>query len=142
MPAAVGRVAPDLELVDQHGAKVRLSTFRGKRSVLLVFYPWAFTGVCGGELRALQAELAELENDEVALLTVSTDSMYALRVFAEREGFTFRMLSDFWPHGAVAQSYGVLDDRSGAASCGTFIIDRNGIVRSKVVNGLADARDV
>ena len=78
----------------------------------------------------------------MVLLTVSTDSMYALRVFADHERFTFPMLSDFWPHGAVAQAYGVLDDRSGAALRGTFVIDRNGIVRWNVVNGLADARDV
>ena len=137
-----GQEAPEFELRDQHGQRVRLSSFRGNRAVVLVFYPYAFTGVCGGELHALQEELGEFENEEVALLTVSTDSMFSLRVFAEREGFTFPMLADFWPHGAVAQSYGVLDESTGAAQRGTFVIDRDGIVRWTVVNAIGDARDI
>jgi peroxiredoxin len=141
-PIEVGAQAPDFDLPDQHGQRVRLSDFRGRRAVVLVFYPWAFTGVCGGELHALQGELADLDNESVALLTVSVDSIYALRVFAEREGFTFPMLSDFWPHGGVALSYGVLYERAGAALRGTFVIDRDGIVRWTVVNALGDARDV
>ena len=67
-----------------------------------MFYPWAFTGVCGSELHAMQAELDGLAGDDVELLTVSTDSMFVLRAFADQEGFTFPMLADFWPHGAVA----------------------------------------
>jgi peroxiredoxin len=142
MPVQVGDAAPDFALKDQHGQPVRLSSFRGNQAVVLVFYPWAFTGVCGGELQALQAELGELDNDDVALLTVSTDSMYALRVFAERDGFTYRLLSDFWPHGEVAQAYGVFHEQAGAALRGTFVIDRDGVVRWSVVNGLGDARNV
>jgi len=136
-----GAEAPDFELTDQHGQPVRLSDFRGRKAVVLVFYPWAFTGVCGGELHALQADLADFENDDVALLTVSVDSKYALRVFAEREGFTFPMLSDFWPHGAVAQAYGVFHEQAGAALRGTFVIDRSGIVCWTVVNDIPDARN-
>ncbi len=142
MPVEVGHPAPDFELKDQHGRPVRLSSYRGAKAVLLVFYPWAFTGVCGGELRDLEREREQLDNDEVALLTVSTDSMYALRVFAEREGFTFPMLSDFWPHGATAQAYGVLHEGAGAAIRGSFVIDRDGMLRWSVVNGIGDARDV
>ncbi|MGH3142161.1 MAG: peroxiredoxin [Gaiellales bacterium] len=142
MPVEVGHPAPDFELKDQHGRPVRLSSYRGAKAVLLVFYPWAFTGVCGGELRDLEREREQLDNDEVALLTVSTDSMYALRVFAEREGFTFPMLSDFWPHGATALAYGVLHEGAGAAMRGSFVIDRDGKLRWSVVNGIGDARDV
>jgi mycoredoxin-dependent peroxiredoxin len=138
----IGREAPDFELTDQHGQRVRLSGFCGDRAVVLVFYPYAFTGVCGGELHALQDELEEFQNDNVALLTISTDSMFSLRVFAEREGFTFPMLADFWPHGAVAQSYGVLDESTGAARRGTFVIDRDGVIRWTVVNAIGDARDI
>jgi len=142
MPLSVGDRAPDFELKDQHGQTVRLSALNGHQAVLVVFYPWAFTGVCGGELHALQAELDDLVTDDVALLTVSTDSMYALRSYADQEGFTFPLLSDFWPHGAVAQAYGVLHEEIGVALRGTFLVDRNGVVRWSVVTGIPDARDV
>jgi mycoredoxin-dependent peroxiredoxin len=142
MPLAVGDRAPDFALTDQHGQVVHLAELRGHKAALIVFYPWAFTGVCGGELRALQAELNELVSNDVELFTISTDSMYALRAFADREGFTFPMLSDFWPHGAVAQAYGVLHDGIGIALRGTFLVDRDGVVRWSVCNGIPDARDV
>jgi peroxiredoxin len=142
MPLSVGDQAPDFELKDQHGQSVRLSDLRGRKAALIVFYPWAFTGVCGGELHAMQQELDALVTDEVALFAISTDSMYALRAFADQEGFTFPMLSDFWPHGSVAGEYGVLHDGIGIALRGTFLVDRDGVVRWSVVNGIPDARDI
>jgi len=142
MPIAVGDQAPDFALTDQHGRTVRLADLRGRKAALVVFYPWAFSGVCGGELHAMQADLDDLVSDEVELVTVSTDSMYALRSFADQEGFTFPMLSDFWPHGAVAEAYGVLHDGIGIALRGTFLVDRDGIVRWSVLNGIPDARDI
>lgn len=142
MPLSVGDAAPDFELKDQHGQTVRLSDLRGRKAALLVFYPWAFSGICGGELQALQEGLADLATDDVELVTVSTDSMYSLRAFADREGFTFPMLSDFWPHGAVTQAYGVLHPDLGIALRGTFLVDRDGVVRWAVVKGIPDTRDV
>ena len=139
---SVGDEAPDFALTDQHGQTIRLVDLRGLKAALVVFYPWAFSGICGGELHAMQDQLHELESDKVALFTVSTDSMYALRTFADREGFTFPMLSDFWPHGAVAQAYGVLHPEIGVALRGTFLVDRDGVVRWSVVNGISDARDI
>jgi peroxiredoxin len=142
MPIAVGDQAPDFALKDQHGRTVRLADLRGRKAALVVFYPWAFSGVCGGELHAMQADLDELVSDEVELVTVSTDSMYALRSFADQEGFTVPMLSDFWPHGEVARAYGVLNEDIGIALRGTFLVDRDGVVRWTVLNGIPDARDV
>jgi peroxiredoxin len=142
MPIAVGDQAPDFALKDQHGRTVRLADLRGRKAALVVFYPWAFSGVCGGELHAMQADLDDLVSDEVELVTVSTDSMYALRSFADQEGFTFPMLSDFWPHGEVARAYGVLNEDIGIALRGTFLVDRDGVVRWTVLNGIPDARDV
>lgn len=142
MPLSVGDQAPDFELKDQHGQTVRLSALRGHRAALVVFYPWAFSGVCSSELHAVQAELDDLVSDHLALYAVSTDSMYALRTYADQEGFTFPLLSDFWPHGAVAEAYGVLHPEIGIALRGTFLVDRDGIVRWSVVNGIPDARDV
>ena len=142
MSLSAGTEAPDFALTDQHGQTVRLSDLRGLRAALVVFYPWAFSGICGGELHAMQARLDELDSDEVALLTVSTDSMYSLRTFADREGFTFPMLSDFWPHGEVATAYGVLHPDVGVALRGTFLVDREGIVRWSVVKGIGETRDI
>jgi mycoredoxin-dependent peroxiredoxin len=109
--------------------------------VVLVFYPYAFTGVCTGELAALEKRLAEFEALSASVVAVSCDSMYSQRVFAEREGLSFPLLSDFWPHGAVASAYGVFDAERGCALRGTFVIDRSGVVCWQVVNQLPDARD-
>jgi peroxiredoxin len=138
----VGQVAPDFTLMDQRKHPVSLSEFRGRKNVVLVFYPWAFTPVCGTELFAIRDELDTLQNDDVQVLTVSVDSVFSHRVWAERDGFDFPLLSDFWPHGAVAQAYGVFNPEAGAAVRGTFIIDREGIVRWQVVNDIPDARDL
>lgn len=142
MPLSVGDPAPDFALRDQHGQTVRLSDLRGRKAVLVVFYPWAFSGVCGGELTALQAALDDLVTDDLEVLTISTDSMYALRAFADQQGLTFPMLSDFWPHGEVAEAYGVLHPEIGIALRGSFLVDRDGVVRWTVVQGIPDARDV
>ena len=136
----VGRPAPEFSLRDQHNVFVGPADFPG-RAVLVVFYPLAFTGVCSGELDALQSELEAFQNDRVQLLAVSVDSPYTLRVFADQQGFKFPMLSDFWPHGKVAQSFGVFNDEVGVATRGTFLIDAGGIVRWKVVNDIPHARD-
>lgn len=138
----VGRPAPDFALRDQHRQVVSLADFRDTKNVLLVFYPYAFTRVCDSELHAIQDDLASFQNDAVQVLTVSVDTVYAHRVWAEREGFEFPLLADFWPHGAVAQAYGCFDDVSGCATRGTYAIDRAGILRWKAVNAIPDARDV
>jgi len=142
MAIVVGTKAPDFELKNQHGETVRLSDFRGEKNVVLLFYPFAFTGVCTGELCALRDELPKFVNDDVQLLAVSTDAPFSLRVFAEREGLEYPLLSDFWPHGAASRAYGVFDEEKGCAVRGTFIIDKEGMVRWTVVNALPDARDL
>jgi mycoredoxin-dependent peroxiredoxin len=142
MAIEVGQEAPDFELRNQHGQPVRLSSFRRAKSVVLVFYPLAFSGVCSGELRSLRDEFPEVSRDDVELLTVSVDSTYAHRVWADRENFSFGLLSDFWPHGGVARLYGVFDEDTGLAERGTFIIDKSGVVRWKVVTPILQARDI
>jgi peroxiredoxin len=142
MAVEVGQEAPDFELSDQHGEPVRLSSFRGAKNVVLVFYPLAFSGVCTGELCAIRDEFPESNRDDVEVLTVSVDSGFSHRAWSDREGFRFRLLSDFWPHGAVARLYGVFDEERGVATRGTFIIDKSGVVRWKVVNPIPQARDL
>jgi peroxiredoxin len=138
----VGQQAPEFTLRDQHGRPHELASYRGEKNVVLVFYPFAFTGVCSGELRAIRDSLPDLQNDAVQVVAVSCDAVGALRAFADREGFEFPLLSDFWPHGAVAQAYGVFNDTLGAAERGTFVIDRGGVVRWTVRNEIPDARDL
>lgn len=138
----VGDRAPGFALKDQNNQVVSLADFRGRRTVLLVFYPYAFTRVCGGELRAVQEDLAAFQNDAVQILTVSVDTPYAHRVWAEQEGFGFPLLADFWPHGAVAEAYGCFDDVKGCATRGTFVIDTEGVVRWQEVVAVPEARDV
>ncbi|MGH3269427.1 MAG: peroxiredoxin [Trebonia sp.] len=142
MAVEVGEEAPDFELPDQHGAPVKLSSFRGAKNVVLVFYPLAFSPVCSGELCAMREDFPEVNRDDVELLTVSVDHMFAHRAWAEQENFQFGLLADFWPHGAVATEYGVFDSGRGVALRGTFVIDKAGIVRWKVVNPIPQARDI
>jgi mycoredoxin-dependent peroxiredoxin len=141
MPVEVGASAPDFVLKDQNNQEVRLSDFRGRRAVLLVFYPLAFTGTCQGELCQVRDNLADFVNDDVQLLTVSVDSAYAHKVWADREGYEFPLLADFWPHGAVAQAYGVFNVERGFANRGTFLIDRDGVVRFAEEISPGEARD-
>ncbi|AEW93851.1 MULTISPECIES: peroxiredoxin [Streptomycetaceae] len=142
MAIEAGSQAPDFALRNQHGETVRLSDFRGEKNVVVLFYPFAFTGVCTGELCALRDELPTFVNDDVQLLAISNDSPFALRVFAEQEGLDYPLLSDFWPHGEASRAYGVFDEEKGCALRGTFIVDKAGTVRWTVVNGLPDARDL
>jgi peroxiredoxin len=141
MPIAVGAEAPDFLLRDQNNQEVRLSGFRGRKSVLLVFYPLAFTGTCQGELCEVAENLETYANAEVQVLTVSVDSVYSHKVWADREGYDFPLLADFWPHGAVAQAYGVFNAERGYANRGTFVIDKAGIVRFAEMNMPGEARD-
>jgi mycoredoxin-dependent peroxiredoxin len=133
MPVAVGEMAPDFVLKDQNNRDVRLSDFRAHRPVLVVFYPLAFTGVCGSELHSLSSVSS-------LVLTVSVDSVYAHRVWAEQEGFTVPLLADFWPHGEVASSYGVFNETRGYAERGTFMVDTDGFIRYAAVVPAATSR--
>jgi len=108
-PLQPGAPAPDFTLKDQNNQEVRLADFRGRKAVLLVFYPLAFSRTCEGELTEVKSHLPDYQNDAVQVLTVSVDSTWAHRIWADREKFEFPLLSDFWPHGAVAESYGVFN---------------------------------
>lgn len=141
MVVEVGSEAPDFTLNDYNKQPVTLSSFRGSRAVLLVFYPFAFSGTCHGELCRLRDEIATYEDENVQVLGVSVDSPFALKAWANQEGYQFPLLSDFWPHGAVAQAYGVFNEAAGMALRGTFLVDVDGVVRFAEVNGPGEARD-
>jgi mycoredoxin-dependent peroxiredoxin len=138
---AVGAEAPDFTLRDQNNEEVVLSSFRGEKAVLVIFYPLAFTGICTGELCRVRDELPTFQNDNVQVLTISVDSPYSHKVFSEKEGYEFPLLSDFWPHGGVAQTFGVFNDVTGFANRGTFLVDKTGVVRFAEMNSPGDGRD-
>jgi peroxiredoxin len=128
MGIAIGEQAPDFVLKDQNGNDVELSGFRGDSAVALVFYPFAFSGVCEGELCQLRDDFSIYEKAGVQVLAVSCDSRFSQKVWAEQMGYQFPLLSDFWPHGEVADAYGVFDDAAGCANRATFVIDTEGKV--------------
>ena len=141
MTVEVGSKAPEFTLKNQDGQEVSLSDFRGRQAVLLVFYPFAFSGICTGELCSARDDISAFQNDDVQLLGISVDTTWSLKAFASQEGYQFPLLSDFWPHGAVSESYGVFAADLGFAFRGTFLIDAEGIVRFAEHNGPGDARN-
>ncbi|GIU85519.1 MAG: peroxiredoxin [Acidimicrobiia bacterium] len=128
MTVETGREAPDFTLKDQDGNEVTLSSFRGTKNVVLVFYPFTFTGVCEGELCSLRDDLTTFETSQAQVLAISCDSRFAQQQWAKQQGFTFPVLSDFWPHGEVARRYGVFNEALGCANRATFVIDKDGKV--------------
>ncbi|MFD3399525.1 peroxiredoxin [Kribbella sp. NPDC058693] len=138
IPAAGSR-APDFSTRNQYGEQVRLSDFTGRRDVVLVFYPYAFSQVCTSELAALRDRPSLLAAAE--FLAISCDPMFTLRAYADNQDLGFSLLTDFWPHGEIATSYGVFDAERGCALRGTFVVDRTGVIRWSVVNAIPEARN-
>jgi peroxiredoxin len=137
---AAGSRAPDFTARNQYGEQVRLADFRGRRDVVLVFYPYAFSGVCTSELTALRDRPELLAAAE--FLAISCDPMFTLRAYADAQKLEFGLLTDFWPHGAIASSYGVFDSDRGCAIRGTFVVDQSGVIRWSVINPIPEARDL
>ena len=137
----VGDLAPDFTLTDQDRQPVTLSSFRGVKNVVVVFYPLSFTGTCQAELCTIRDSIADFSGDDVQTLAISVDSSPVHKRWADEQGYTFPLLADFWPHGAVASAYGVFNAEIGLALRGTFIVDKQGVVVYKVLNAIPDARD-
>ncbi len=137
----VGADAPDFSLRDQNQQLVTLSSYRGDKNVLLVFFPLAFTGICQGELDELRDHLPDYDNDDSVALTISVGPPPTHKIWSTENGFLFPVLSDFWPHGAVSQAYGVFNDDAGFSNRGTFVVDRSGVIRFAEMKQPGEARD-
>jgi peroxiredoxin len=137
----IGVPAPDFGSRNQYGQPISLGDLLGSPAVL-IFYPWAFSSTCTGELRTVRDLLRRFDELEARVIAISCDAMFTLRAYADAEGLAFDLLTDHWPHGAIAQAYGVFDDRTGCALRGSFLVDAEGVVRWKVVNGIGEARDL
>ena len=134
-----GSEAPEFDLQVEGAERVRLADFRGRRNVLLVFHPFAWTPVCEEEARDLEENLASFQSAETDVLLVSCDPAPARQAWKERLKLTYTLAADFWPHGKVAKAYGVFDDAAGAPVRGTFLIDKDGVVVWSLIND-ADSR--
>lgn len=141
MVPEIGSRAPDFTLEDNELRPVTLSSFVGDRSVLLVYYPRAFTPICKGELCQIRDEIKLYRTYNVQVLGVSVDSPFSLNEWAKRQKYPFPLLSDFWPHGQVATTYGTFNDSAGVARRGTFLIDTEGIIRFAEVEQADVPRD-
>jgi peroxiredoxin len=142
MSLIIGDQAPEFALANQFGETVRLSEFRGKQNVAVVFYPLSFSGICTGELCELRDNLGAFADSNVEILAISVDSKYVQKQFAEQESYNFSVLADFWPHGEVAKAYGVFIEEAGIANRATFVIDKDGLLVAKFVTAPGQARNL
>lgn len=138
----LGDPAPDFTLRDQFGQDVTLSAFRGQKAVAILFYPYAFSGVCTGEMAGIRQRLDEFITFDTDVLAISCDPMFALRAFADADGLNFPLLSDFWPHGEVSRAYDVFDERTGAPRRSSYVVDKDGVLRWAVHNAMPEGRDL
>jgi mycoredoxin-dependent peroxiredoxin len=136
-----GDRAPDFDLEVDRQERVRLSDFAGRRNVLLVFHPFAFTPVCELEAQDLQDNLESFRHAETDVVFVSCDTAPARQAWRRQLGAAYTFASDFWPHGAAARAYGVFDESNGAPRRGTFLIDKSGTVIWTLVNEEGDRRE-
>ena len=141
MALQVGDQAPEFDLHIEKSERVRLSDFRGRSNVLLVFHPYAWTAVCTEEALDLQENLQSFRDAETELVFVSCDTPAARQAWKESLGAEYTFASDFWSHGSAAQAYGVFDETSGAPVRGTFLIDKEGIVIWSLVTEVSVRRD-
>jgi peroxiredoxin len=139
---SLGGLAPDFTLRDQFGQDITLSSFRGRKAVAIFFYPYAFSGVCTGEMSGIRDRLADFMTFDTEVLAISCDPVYALRAFADQDGLNFPLLSDFWPHGEVTRAYDVFDEVKGCPRRSSYVIDKDGLVRWAVHNAMPEGRDL
>jgi peroxiredoxin len=139
---SIGGPAPDFTLRDQFGQDVTLSSFVGNKAVLLVFYPYAFSSVCTGEMSQIRSRLDEFMTFGTEILAISCDPMHSLRAFADADGLNFPLLSDFWPHGEVTRSYDVFDESKGRPRRSSYVVDQAGMVAWSVHNPTSQGRDL
>ncbi len=138
----IGGSAPDFTLRDQFGQDVTLSSFRGSKAVAILFYPYAFSNVCTGELSGIRSRLDQFLTFDSEVLAISCDPVYSLRAFADSDGLNFPLLSDFWPHGAVASAYDVFDEAKGCPRRSSYVIDKDGVLCWSVHHAMSDGRDL
>lgn len=133
MAAEIGQMAPDFTMTDQRRNPVSRDDLLGRKT-LLVFIPFAFSGVCTGEVCSLRDDVSSLSDLDANVVIVTTDTFFTNAAWAEKENLDFTILSDFWPHGAVSQAYGTFNDAVGVSMRSTYVLDEQGIVREIIAS--------
>ena len=140
----IGTDAPDFELPSNEltpegkpGKKIKLSDFRGKKNVVLAFYPLDFSPVCSGEPTCLRDAISQLEGAGAQVLGISVDSAWTHQAFAKSLGITYPLLADFHPKGSVAQKYGLYEAEKGITSRATVIVGKTARWRGQRTTGSA-----
>jgi peroxiredoxin len=142
MPLQPGDTAPDFTLPSTIGDKVTLSDYRGKKNVLLLFYPLDFSPVCSVENRECAELLPAKGGDGVQVLGVSVDSLWSHKAFAAQNDISYPLLADFHPKGAVAEKYGVYLPEKGISARTAFVIDKDGKIRDVVASEIPVGRNI
>ena len=140
-PIQVGQKAPDFTLKDQDKNDVTLSSFRGKKNVVLAFFPMAFSSFCSSENACFQSDMAQFNHLDAQLLGISIDSVYAQKAFADKLGVKYPLLADFHPKGAAASKFGLYLEDAGFTNRATVIVDKEGVVRYVKTYDIPSQRD-
>lgn len=126
MAIALGQVAPDFVLKDQHQKEVKLSDFKGKKNVVIVFYPLDWSPVCTNEHACFVNDMKKFETLDAEVLGVSVDSVWSHKAYAEKMGIRYSLLADFQPRGAMAEKYGVFLPEKGITGRAIVIVNKDG----------------
>lgn len=142
MALSPGDQAPDFTKKDQHGDELTLSALVAEQPVVLVFIPFAFTGVCQGELCAIRDDYSAFEGKGARVVAVSCDPGPSQKQWAEEQGYAFSIVPDFWPHGEISRAYGIFNEDLGCAMRGSFLVGPDmTVVDSFESGGLGEARE-
>lgn len=138
----VGEIAPDFTLHSHSEGELNLAWYRGRRNVLLTFYPGDWTPVCASQVAEYGSEVTKLDDLDCTMLAISVDSLPSHIAWAKTlGGLAFPLMADYYPHGEVSIKYGVLHQR-GFAERALFLIDREGIIRYSARVELSEIPDL
>lgn len=136
-----GETAPDFSLKDQNGKEVKLSDYRGKKNVMIAFFPLAFTPVCSCQIPQYREDIGKFTDLQTQLLAISVDSVPAHKAWVDSMGgIDYPVLADFYPHGEVARKYGVLREQ-GFSERALFLIDKQGTIRFSQIHDMKTQPD-
>ena len=141
-PIQIGETAPEFLLKDQNGKEFRLSDSRGKK-VLPSFHPLAWTSICAKQMQSLEANIDTFTSLNIIPVGISVDAVPTKKAWAENLGIkNTRLLSDFWPHGYVADLYGIFRENDGFSGRANIVLDENGKVIFSKVYRLSELPDI
>ncbi len=128
MAIAVGQTAPDFTLKNQYDKEVELSDFKGKKNVVLMFYPLDWSPTCTQEHVCFVNDMKKFDTLDAEVLGISVDSAWSHKAYAEKMGIKYSLLADFQPRGAMAERYGVFLPDKGITGRAIVIVNKDGKV--------------